>query len=578
VYIVVSQKKSQHKHSSHCHNFFLRIQNTSPEINELVIMVLSFLIPRNILKRQLAEYEEIQTIISLDVHAPVATNQMTENTRFLARRSPRIKSACPISDGETWMEIVVCNTPTGSRSLFYSLTSKQAKWDEPPSGASKIIYKDDVDAIAAKATTQFSIPSTFFKGINKGSLNGVTSSKSGNKNILSSKIPVSSSTSSNKNNLQPTIKALSSSAGSGVKTILPTIKEVTPSEIVKEERAKNKSATSESSNQSMLLATEVVTSSEISNDNMLPLVVGKREKEREVKATKKDHPSKQSKRLNDTSCALVKSPPKKLPTLKSEVKPKPCGIQPCNTISINVRREQDSNVHQDMSKVELPSTQVERSLEFIKHTIDFQLESMEKELLMYDNKERQPSMSSVMKSKFPIETEEDISAESSGGNGAPMAKHLYHRMTVDETDVKNEILKHNQKSDQGDHYASQQSSQGKITMQNRLQKMKVCLQAIEHSLLEAYNTSSNEQLPNNEYPTTKSSSMVFPKEGKLTLLEIARNSCTSPSISNEKMAADSPQKREMASSQVSDPLQQRRRVLEKNRERRLRQAGLMSRV
>ncbi len=135
---------------------------------------------------------------------------------------------------------------------------------------------------------QFLIPSTSSKGINRGSLNGVTSSKSVNTNILS---PVSSFTSSNKNTMQPTIKALSSSEGSGVKTIWSAIKEVTPSESVKEERAKNKSATFESSNQSMLLATEVVTSSEISNDNMLPLVVQKCEKEREVKATKKDHPS-----------------------------------------------------------------------------------------------------------------------------------------------------------------------------------------------------------------------------------------------------------------------------------------------
>jgi len=541
-------------------------------------MVLSFLIPRNILKRQLVEYEEIQTIISLDMHAPVAANQMKENTRFLARRSPRIKSACPTSDGETWMEIVVCNTPTGSRSLFYSLTSKQAKWDEPPSGASKIIYKGDMDAIAAKATTQSSIPSTSSKIINRGALNGVTSSKSGNTNILSSKTPVSSYTSSNKNDMRPTIKALSFSKGSGVKTILSTIKEETPSESVREERAKNKSAASESSNKSMLLTTEVVTSSEISNDNMLPLAVRKREKERKVKATKKDHPSKQSKRLNDTSCVLVKSPPKKLPTIKSEVKPKPSGIQPCDTKSINVRREQDSSVHQDMSKVEQASTQVEQFLELIKTNIDFQLESMEKELLVYDNKERQPSISSVMESKFPIETEEDISTEISGKKGVLMAKHLYHRKTIDETDVKNEMLKHNQKSDQGDHDASQQSSQGKITMQNRLQKMKACLQVIEHSLLEAYSSNSNEQLPNNEYLITKSDSIIFPKEGKLTLREIARNSCTSLSISNEKMAAESPQKREIALTQGSDSLQQRRRVLEKNRERRLRQAGLMSRV
>ncbi len=52
------------------------------------------------------------------------------------------------------------------------------------------------------------------------------------------------------------------------KTILSTIKVVTPSVSVIEERAKKKSATFESSNQSMHLATEVVSSSKISNDNI----------------------------------------------------------------------------------------------------------------------------------------------------------------------------------------------------------------------------------------------------------------------------------------------------------------------
>jgi len=54
-------------------------------------------------------------------------------------------------DGDTWVEIkVVRKIPTKekrtskrircTRSLFYSLTHKVAYWDEPPSGATKILF------------------------------------------------------------------------------------------------------------------------------------------------------------------------------------------------------------------------------------------------------------------------------------------------------------------------------------------------------------------------------------------------------------------------------------------------------
>lgn len=535
------------------------------QINKAVGMVVSFLIPRNILNRQLADFEEIQTIISSDMHAPAATSQMKDNnsTRFLARKSPRIKSACPASDGETWMEIVVCNTPTGSRSLFYSLTSKQAKWDEPPSGASKIIYKGDVEAIA---TAQFSTSSASCKSTKKEALNNVTSSKKVSTSNLLSK---SSSSKSSIKNEMPT------SEGNG-KTILSTVKAASSAN-GNEGRtlpAKEVVASSESSNRRMLPTKQVLTSSEICNNSTLPLVPPKREKERGVKGEKAEKvvPSKQSKRLNDSSCSSVKSPPKKLPTLNSEKKSKPKGNHSFDSKSVKVSSEWDTNIHEDMSKMETTSTQYEQSLEFIKNTIDFQLESMERELLECANKQGQTLSRCVMEERLHPEAEEHVSTESSEKKDKHMAKHSHHRQVVNETEM-HKCSKH---SDQGDD--RQQSIQGEISMQNRLQRMKAQLQAIEHSLLESYSSKSKEQLPNNECPTTKKSSIVLPKEGKLTLLEIARNSCTALSTSKEKITAASPNARDIASTLASVPFQQRRRTLEENRERRLRQAGLISRV
>ncbi len=49
-------------------------------------------------------------------------------------------------DGDTWIEMLVTNIrckktkELKSRSLFYSVKTRQALWDEPPTGASRVIY------------------------------------------------------------------------------------------------------------------------------------------------------------------------------------------------------------------------------------------------------------------------------------------------------------------------------------------------------------------------------------------------------------------------------------------------------
>jgi hypothetical protein len=75
---------------------------------------------------------------------------------YVPKRSSRLASI-PVEkdgDGDTWIEIPVTmisrNKKVNSsdntrkpRSLFYSMKMKAGVWDEPPSGASNIIYQED---------------------------------------------------------------------------------------------------------------------------------------------------------------------------------------------------------------------------------------------------------------------------------------------------------------------------------------------------------------------------------------------------------------------------------------------------
>lgn len=64
---------------------------------------------------------------------------------FVPRRSKRL-SETPAHDNDTWIECSVVNIKDRknkkhkTRSLFYSIETQRGWWDEPPSGASNVIY------------------------------------------------------------------------------------------------------------------------------------------------------------------------------------------------------------------------------------------------------------------------------------------------------------------------------------------------------------------------------------------------------------------------------------------------------
>lgn len=73
---------------------------------------------------------------------------------FQPRKSRRIspKSANVDGDNLTWVEILVVSHKKGSnksRSLFYSLQTRHAFWDEPPTGASEVVFLGDLEKLNA---------------------------------------------------------------------------------------------------------------------------------------------------------------------------------------------------------------------------------------------------------------------------------------------------------------------------------------------------------------------------------------------------------------------------------------------
>ena len=117
--------------------------------------MLSFILPQKLVKEQEADFDDIQTIITNSSNRQLLTPKPVKDT-YTGRKSNRVgQNALPEADGDTWIEIIVCKSGKDSenqggsesqtRSLFYSVNTQRAKWDEPPSGASKIIYKKDVD-------------------------------------------------------------------------------------------------------------------------------------------------------------------------------------------------------------------------------------------------------------------------------------------------------------------------------------------------------------------------------------------------------------------------------------------------
>ncbi|KAL7511024.1 hypothetical protein ACHAXN_007932 [Cyclotella atomus] len=76
----------------------------------------------------------------------ISSTSTTSTESFAPRRSRRLATKTPQGDGDTWIECRVMNIKdkknkkNKSRSLFYSIETQRGWWDEPPSGASNVIY------------------------------------------------------------------------------------------------------------------------------------------------------------------------------------------------------------------------------------------------------------------------------------------------------------------------------------------------------------------------------------------------------------------------------------------------------
>ena len=86
--------------------------------------------------------------------ATTATAALLEKqVTFQPRKSRRIspKNAV-VGDNSTWVELLVVSSKKGSnrsRSLFFNIQNRHAYWDEPPSGASEVVYLGDLERLNA---------------------------------------------------------------------------------------------------------------------------------------------------------------------------------------------------------------------------------------------------------------------------------------------------------------------------------------------------------------------------------------------------------------------------------------------
>lgn len=78
---------------------------------------------------------------------------LEKQVTFQPRKSRRIspKNAV-VGDNSTWVELLVVSSKKGSnrsRSLFFNIQNRHAYWDEPPSGASEVVYLGDLERLNA---------------------------------------------------------------------------------------------------------------------------------------------------------------------------------------------------------------------------------------------------------------------------------------------------------------------------------------------------------------------------------------------------------------------------------------------
>ena len=87
------------------------------------------------------ECEQVDDVQQYNVPLLAAVQDCAKKDFYFApRRSQRVGTRNCLPDGDTWVEVVVVtnrrvkNGKKRYRSLFYSINTRKAQWDEPPSG------------------------------------------------------------------------------------------------------------------------------------------------------------------------------------------------------------------------------------------------------------------------------------------------------------------------------------------------------------------------------------------------------------------------------------------------------------
>mmetsp|Transcript_8112 Transcript_8112/g.12038 ORF Transcript_8112/g.12038 Transcript_8112/m.12038 type:complete len:123 (-) Transcript_8112:1715-2083(-) len=65
---------------------------------------------------------------------------------FEPKQSKNVSDSSEGGDGDTWIEAITQVRENGNqfRSYFYSKKTQERVWDEPPSGASNVVFADDI--------------------------------------------------------------------------------------------------------------------------------------------------------------------------------------------------------------------------------------------------------------------------------------------------------------------------------------------------------------------------------------------------------------------------------------------------
>lgn len=529
------------------------------------------------LKRQQADFDDIQTIIST-----ATVTEFQKKDAFSPKKSSRISRSCPvaIADFDTWIEIIVTNTSSGNRSLFYSVNSHQAKWDEPPSGASKVVYKSDVDEFVTRsAEKKKKMKSTSSKSRNNGML-GATPTKA-HRGIKPPARTIVLDPSDQKN------------GGKGNKLAeLLAFRNEDPTENMRRENYKVGTHIKKSPSEVPSLVsdeTERASGSLVRKE--------KRTNKETTAACMKSHQSKglglvseetknafekdvvKAKRANEAGGVSIRSPPQKIASLGSEE----TGNNKLSTFLDSIKSTQ-----QDDDSPDLLSTSNEISLQRIQDEVDIQLASIEKELLETPPRLKETSSRTHSYEKGEItktssfEHSELPPDNSSQELGEPLPSTVVNCLPSCEKNESNncQIMCHAATAGNSTQHIFQENN-----MQQRLDKLKYNLISIENSILETCNTNKYRTHRSNRKNTIKEVFLNTPGESNL------RNTPATSQISvfpfSEKVAGNFPEdqifskttrapsgKSNSHREQTNSETQKRLQMLEKSRERRLRQAGL----